>query len=188
VGDQRDRVAFLRDHRADERDDLANARDRAAELADAGPQQWRESARRHGAERRLAAADRSSASQDRLDVDHLKAVNDEGGHLAGDRMLVQVATALKAQLRAHDLVIRVGGDEFVCVVAGLDRPVVAARLARVNDALSAATPPGSVSFGLAELRPGDTSESLVERADAELYRGRRAARSTSDADPLDPAV
>ncbi|MCW2714812.1 MAG: hypothetical protein JWN88_1859 [Frankiales bacterium] len=82
-----------------------------------------------------------------LDVDHLKAVNDEA--------VTPPATGWSSQ---------------------------------VNDALSASTPPGSVSVGLAELRPGDTSESLVERADAELYRGRRAARSTSDADPLDPAV
>ncbi len=121
-----------------------------------------------------------------IDVDHLKTINDTRRHFAGDQMLVQVATALRAQIRSHNLVIRVGGDEFVCVVASLQLEAVADRLAEVNITLSTSPQPGSVSVGLVQLRPEDTPADLVNRADTELYRVRRTARSSTAADPSDP--
>lgn len=107
-----------------------------------------------------------------VDVDRLKAINDSRGHAAGDRVLLEVANTLRAKLRSHDLIIRYGGDEFVCAIPGLNISDATKRLALVNVALKAAPSHGSVTIGLAELRPDDLLEALVARADAALYRER----------------
>lgn len=108
-----------------------------------------------------------------VDVDGLKAINDSRGHAAGDQMLVGVTTMLSASLRSYDLVIRFGGDEFLCVLPGLDMADANRRLDSVHSALKAATG-GSVSIGIATLEQQDTAGALIARADAALYRGRAA--------------
>lgn len=108
-----------------------------------------------------------------VDVDGLKAINDRGGHAAGDRVLVSVARALTESLRAYDLVIRYGGDEFLCVFAGASAHEVAHRVQGVHAALAEGSVPTTVSVGSAGLRSDDTLETLVERADDDLYRRRR---------------
>ncbi|MDP9075012.1 MAG: GGDEF domain-containing protein [Actinomycetota bacterium] len=110
-----------------------------------------------------------------VDVDHLKAINDSAGHAAGDRMLVEVAGAFRANIRSYDLIIRCGGDEFVCAMTGQTRTDATARLELVNTAIAEATD-GSVTVGLAELDPDDSLETLVARADASLYRQRHQKR------------
>ena len=115
-----------------------------------------------------------------VDVDHLKAINDSCGHAAGDLMLRRVATTLRASLRPYDVVIRYGGDEFVCALPGLDLEAAQARLETVNRALADAVEPGSVTIGLAELRPGESVNHLVARADAALLRERHLRRGTPD--------
>ncbi len=114
-----------------------------------------------------------------IDVDHLKVVNDSLGHAAGDRLLVEVAGAFRAKLRSHDLIIRYGGDEFLCVLSGMVPTDVATRLTLVNELLAESHDHGSVSFGLAELEPSDSPQSLIARADTALYR-ERDHRRTSD--------
>lgn len=111
-----------------------------------------------------------------VDVDHLKQINDTIGHPAGDRLLVQVAKGLVAALRPDDLVLRYGGDEFVCGLSGIDLDSAAKRLGLLNPALSATLEHGSVSIGLAELGPDETLDSLVARADEALYAQRRLSR------------
>lgn len=108
-----------------------------------------------------------------FDVDGLKAINDSGGHAAGDRVLVKVARALTASLRPYDLVIRYGGDEFLCAFADASALDVAARVQGVNAILTAGPMPTTASVGLADMRPDDTLESLIGRADDDLYRRRR---------------
>lgn len=64
-----------------------------------------------------------------IDVDRLKAINDAHGHAAGDRMLTHVARALKENLRPYDLIIRFGGDEFLCAIPGISLANATQRLA-----------------------------------------------------------
>jgi diguanylate cyclase (GGDEF)-like protein len=92
-----------------------------------------------------------------VDVDGLKAINDSRGHGAGDRVLRDVANALRASLRSHDLIIRFGGDEFACVIAGLNTADATERLDLVNSALAGAPEPASTTVGVAELQPNDSS-------------------------------
>jgi diguanylate cyclase (GGDEF)-like protein len=113
-----------------------------------------------------------------IDVDGLKQLNDSQGHGAGDRILREVAATLRSQLRSYDLVIRWGGDEFVCVLpeAGLDG---AARI--VEDIAVAFAARNAVGFstGLATLEDTDSAEDLIGRADNQLYAGRRDKRPAS---------
>ncbi len=119
-----------------------------------------------------------------VDVDRLKAVNDAGGHEAGDLTLQAVAGALTGQVRAGDLVARLGGDEFVAVVEGVDRAAAAALAARMVDAVSAAL--GSlvtVSVGVATGPSSEAGADLLRAADRAMYAAKRAGRvAASDAD------
>ena len=114
-----------------------------------------------------------------VDVDHLKAVNDSLGHAAGDRMLREVAQALSSSQRPYDLVLRYGGDEFVCALPGMQIPDAARRFASLNSTLAAGLERGSVTIGLAQLRPGDTVEDVVSRADAALIAARKQRRGAA---------
>ena len=111
-----------------------------------------------------------------VDVDGLKAVNDTRGHAAGDRTLLEVATAFRTTLRAHDLIVRYGGDEFVCAISGMTAAAAGRRLASINTDLRESPEGASVTIGLAQLRPDDTFADLVARADAALYAERERAR------------
>ncbi|MCW2778034.1 MAG: diguanylate cyclase, partial [Frankiales bacterium] len=133
----------------------------------------------------LAELDRELARADRtgepltvvfVDVDGLKQTNDVQGHAAGDALLRRVADALRSCLRASDVLLRYGGDEFVCVLAGSDREQALVLAGRVEAHLDAGGSGASVSLGLSEREPGDAAETMVARADAELYRGRTRRR------------
>ena len=108
-----------------------------------------------------------------VDVDGLKRTNDTYGHAAGDAVLAEVAAALATSLRSYDLVFRFGGDEFVCCVDDADIEDATERFAAVKARLAAGHPTASVSIGLAELRPNDTPESIIARADTAMYATRR---------------
>jgi diguanylate cyclase (GGDEF)-like protein len=107
-----------------------------------------------------------------IDVDALKAVNDNHGHAAGDALLRDVATAVISATRSYDATVRWGGDEFVCALSDVTREVAAERLAEIQGTLAARSPAASISSGLAELRDDDTLETLIARADAALYRAK----------------
>jgi diguanylate cyclase (GGDEF)-like protein len=125
--------------------------------------------------------DRARRSGERLvvafvDVDGLKQVNDGDGHAAGDQVLRAVAAALLGGLRSYDLVVRYGGDEFLCGLPGSDLEGARRRLDAVAGILADRNPSASVSMGLAELTDSDTLDLLIARADAALYADRRDAR------------
>jgi diguanylate cyclase (GGDEF)-like protein len=107
-----------------------------------------------------------------VDVDGLKTMNDTHGHAAGDQLLRDLVSALRAGLRSYDLVVRYGGDEFVCALPGADLRSAQRRFRVAARELSERNASASVSVGLAELESGDTVEALVGRADAALYARR----------------
>jgi len=117
-----------------------------------------------------------------FDIDHFKSVNDTHGHGVGDAVLQQVADMARAQSRRGDIVGRIGGEEFVWLVAGMSGQTVrqlAERLrCAVEKGLKGSNLPGvTISVGLAHFRPGDTCESLLARADAALYEAKGAGRN-----------
>lgn len=108
-----------------------------------------------------------------VDVVGLKRVNDAHGHAAGDALLVRIVGEIRHHLRPYDLIVRVGGDEFVCAMSGSTEASARRRLAAVQAALSADSDPGEIRVGFASLRPSDSVSELVARADAELLSSRQ---------------
>ena len=118
------------------------------------------------------------------DIDDLKPTNDRFGHLVGDAVIAAVANRLERAVRRQDVVARVGGDEFVIVLdhcSSVDELAVVARNVHGAASHSVETPAGpievSITVGavLAESTAG-TDEALA-RADAALYRAKRAGRN-----------
>jgi diguanylate cyclase (GGDEF)-like protein len=107
-----------------------------------------------------------------VDVDGLKQVNDSKGHLAGDALLLAVADSLQACLRSYDLIMRFGGDEFVCAMPNADIDKVRQRFSDVSNALAGGPCCGSITVGFAELREHDSPEDLIGRADIDLLARR----------------
>jgi diguanylate cyclase (GGDEF)-like protein len=105
-----------------------------------------------------------------LDVDGLKHVNDTHGHAAGDRLLGEVVRLVRAAVREYDLVIRYGGDEFLCGLLDISMGDAATRLTRTRKEASAQGVP--FSFGLALLGEADSRDDLIARADAAMYAQR----------------
>ena len=120
-----------------------------------------------------------------LDLDEFKAVNDTHGHLAGDRLLRTVTERLRACVPSCALVARFGGDEFVVVLEGVPERVGLALVATIEQAMAEpvmlgdVVASGRVSIGLAVVGPGEASdvETLVGRADAAMYRAKRARQA-----------
>ena len=121
-----------------------------------------------------------------LDVDHFKSVNDTWGHDAGDRVLVEVARALQTNVRAGDLVARVGGEEFMVLMSGTDAQTaleIAERLRLAVQSLvfpmeGGATLRCTISAGLGTA--GDEVlnwDDLVTTADRALYRAKHGGRN-----------
>ena len=110
-----------------------------------------------------------------VDVDGLKRLNDSEGHLAGDALLRRVGDALRANVRAYDVLVRYGGDEFLCAMPNLTVAEAASRFEKIAVALSAGDVSGhSVTFGLAEAEAADSLEDLITRADKALLEARRS--------------
>jgi diguanylate cyclase (GGDEF)-like protein len=110
-----------------------------------------------------------------VDVNNLKAVNDSEGHLAGDALLRRVAETLRRKLRPYDVIVRFGGDEFVCAFSNLDAEAVRRRFRDVVETLEANGRAEPISFGVAELTDGDDLQRLLARADETLIESRRAS-------------
>jgi diguanylate cyclase (GGDEF)-like protein len=118
-----------------------------------------------------------------LDMDGLKAINDQFGHLTGSRALVRLGKILRSHSRAIDTAARYGGDEFALVLPEAGRDIAARVVGRVRERLAAeAEPPAlSVSAGVAAFpEDGDTPEKLLAAADRALYRMKNRGTSVQN--------
>ncbi len=120
-----------------------------------------------------------------LDIDHFKSINDRFGHDAGDKVLVCVAKACGAAVREHDVVGRIGGEEFLVVLPRTRLAEACEVGERIRQAVEALAhndiQPGlrvTISIGAAQSQPGDKGVgSLAKRADDCLYAAKTSGRN-----------
>jgi len=121
-----------------------------------------------------------------LDLNGFKQLNDTYGHAAGDDLLKQFAAELKTVFRAHDVIGRVGGDEFIVLVDD-DLGVAAARRERiqrwvngryrVNANPNAPKVTVTAAAGIAQWNPGEAMQDVLSRADASMYEDKRSSKA-----------
>jgi len=110
-----------------------------------------------------------------FDVDHFKRINDQQGHLHGDRILQDLAKLFDDCVRETDVVARYGGEEFVVVMPQTDLEGAATFADRLRHTIAKETPV-TVSGGVTIALDGDTQDSLFDRADVALYQAKTAGR------------
>ncbi|GGB63157.1 GGDEF domain-containing protein [Shewanella inventionis] len=123
-----------------------------------------------------------------IDIDHFKLFNDTFGHLIGDKVLAYVALAMKNTVKGDDLVARYGGEEFVVMlpnaklhdavnVAEKIRERISLKKLSIGKEKKQSLGHITVSIGVATLQTGDDAETLMARADEQLYKAKNAGRN-----------
>ncbi|MBN2658758.1 MAG: GGDEF domain-containing protein [Spirochaetales bacterium] len=117
-----------------------------------------------------------------IDVDHFKKINDQFGHSAGDKVLKTLAVIIRDGIRETDSAYRYGGEEFLIVLNDTERDQAALMAERMRKTVEEYPFEGvpwnvTVCIGIAEIRPGDNDDHLIERADNNLYEAKRAGRN-----------
>ena len=139
--------------------------------------------------RELARARRTSSpfSVILLDLDNFKIINDEYGHLAGDRALQEVARVLRQTTRPYDTCIRYGGDEFVVLLSSCGAAEAEEQRRRLQEAVASISLLADdgreialrVSAGASVFpEDGETYERLLSRADRRMYRNKAESKTT----------
>jgi diguanylate cyclase (GGDEF)-like protein len=118
------------------------------------------------------------------DLDFFKKINDTYGHMVGDLVLRHLAGRIKSATRDFDMIGRFGGEEFVVIMADTDLELAKVIAERIR--LGVMRTPFhikkfnihiTISLGVAMLKPGESRESLLERADAAMYEAKRRGRN-----------
>ena len=112
-----------------------------------------------------------------LDLDHLKSINDSGGHAAGDAALQRAGMCLRMLLPQDAVYARIGGDEFAAVLTGCDESAAARTIASVCTGLRTDDMGLSMSAGLSAMTSDDTLMAALARADQALLDAKRAGRN-----------
>lgn len=133
-------------------------------------------------ERLLLRANATGCSVLFIDLDQFKVINDAHGHAVGDHLLIALATRLRQQVEPDHLVGRLGGDEFLVVLAEAD-PAAVEQLSQrlIAGLMEPLVVQGKrllsgASVGIATFAPGDTAERLIENADMAMYRAKQRGR------------
>ena len=117
-----------------------------------------------------------------LDIDHFKDVNDTFGHQAGDHVLREISSLLRRTVRAYDILIRWGGEEFLVILPGVELEQASKLAERIHNAVEALPLTGiggvTVSGGVAALGTDYSFEAMFEAADRRLYSAKAAGRNT----------
>jgi diguanylate cyclase (GGDEF)-like protein/PAS domain S-box-containing protein len=126
-----------------------------------------------------------------LDIDNFKIINDTHGHNVGDRVLKMVARTLASNLRSHDLLGRYGGEEFVAIITNINMGKLhsfADRLRLLVEKSGLDTEYGtlrvSISIGATLVRPEDTVEAAIKRADLFMYNSKIGGRNRVSIDTM----
>ncbi|MDQ2075840.1 GGDEF domain-containing protein [Marinimicrobium sp. ABcell2] len=117
-----------------------------------------------------------------FDVDHFKAVNDTHGHTVGDRVLRELTSVILSNIRGTDRFARWGGEEFIIVCGDTELTQATDMAEKLRRIISESTFADgldiTVSFGVAQIQPGETLEALFNRTDQALYKAKDAGRNT----------
>jgi diguanylate cyclase (GGDEF)-like protein len=117
-----------------------------------------------------------------IDIDHFKVVNDTYGHRRGDKVLAGIAAIIMAHTRRNDLAARYGGEEIAVVIPQLSTRQAVAAAEKIRGLIERETPartglPVTISIGIALFAAGDTSATLVGKADKALYKAKELGRN-----------
>lgn len=111
-----------------------------------------------------------------MDLDHFKQVNDTYGHERGDEVLVSVVEFLKSQSRQDDVLVRMGGDEFMVLLCNEAGATAPALVQRITEAAAQGKSPCGLSLGWAIRTDNEALDRTMARADQQLYDLRRQRR------------
>ncbi|MCB9734784.1 MAG: GGDEF domain-containing protein [Deltaproteobacteria bacterium] len=184
----RDEIEQLKRENEALRRELARVRALSAEDSLTGAKNRRYFDERVAAEVDRAARQNTPLSLLVVDLDDFKGVNDRHGHLAGDAALRWVAAFLAGVVREHDVVCRVGGDEFAIILPGADRRGAARLAGRLRTLVDRARvhgeAPVDMSIGYATWgREAPDAVSLLATADLAMYRNKLRNRAEPDDGP-----
>jgi two-component system, cell cycle response regulator len=119
-----------------------------------------------------------------LDIDLFKNINDDHGHPAGDMVLETLSAVMRRLVRDEQLLARYGGEEFSIVMPEIDARELRAFCESIREAVASTTfefreerIPVTISIGAATFEPSMTRDQLIQRADEQLYRAKRAGRN-----------
>jgi len=117
-----------------------------------------------------------------LDVDNLKQINDDHGHLVGDTVLYETAQILRSKLRKKDVCVRWGGDEFILLLPCMSVDQAHKLATEIKDTITSyefsARIEISCSFGITQMQRGQSLEQLIAQADASMYLAKAHGKNT----------
>ncbi|UWG95836.1 GGDEF domain-containing protein [Dehalobacter sp. DCM] len=117
-----------------------------------------------------------------FDIDDFKQINDNYGHIIGDDVIIRIVNAVKNIVRQDDIVARWGGEEFIIILPGTSLDIAMEIANRTNEFLSTirhgiVTERVTASFGVTEVKAGDDTKSIINRADKLLYLAKEFGKN-----------